>query len=88
MSKDSVILILGIVVVIVPFLGFPGIFETIAFVVSGAVIAVLAFMLRRDIAEGLHCKPFEEGKTTDTYSQNNARKNDNEENAEKSEGEG
>lgn len=88
MSKDPVILILGIVIAIVPFLGFPGSFETAIFVFSGITIAVLAFMLRRDMAEGLHCEPFVEGKKTDTFSQNNVRKDYDGKNTEESKGEG
>lgn len=88
MSKDPIILILGIVVAIVPFLGFPGSFETVIFVLSGLAIAILAFMLRRDMAQGVHCEPFVEGKKTETFSQNNVKKNYDGNNTENSQGEG
>ncbi|MBL7045796.1 MAG: hypothetical protein ISR99_02090 [Parcubacteria group bacterium] len=88
MSKDPIILILGVVVAVVPFLGFPGTFESVIFVLSGAAIAILAFLIRRDMARGLHCEPFVEGKKTATFSQNNVKKNYDGKNTEADKGEG
>ncbi len=49
MAKDLIIIVLGALVALVPFLGFPNRWDTVIFVVSGISIVVLMFMLRRDI---------------------------------------
>ena len=49
MTKDVGILVLGLLVAAMPFLGFPGGTERIIFVVSGLVIALLAFFIRGEL---------------------------------------
>lgn len=46
MSKETGIIVLGVWVVIVPYLGVPGSWRTVLLVLSGAGIAVLGFLLR------------------------------------------
>jgi hypothetical protein len=48
MSKQTSVLILGIFVAILPFLGFPQSWRIVMFVIAGICIAILAFMLRAD----------------------------------------
>lgn len=48
MTKDLIIVALGVWVTLVPFLGFPSRWDTILLVVSGLLIVTLMFMLRRD----------------------------------------
>ena len=48
MTKDVGILMLGLLVALMPFLGFPGSIERIVFVISGFAIAILAFFIRGD----------------------------------------
>lgn len=50
MTKDVGILILGLLVAAMPFLGFPGNVKTIVFVVAGLLIALLAFLIRGDFS--------------------------------------
>jgi len=45
MSKNSIILLLGLWVALVPFLGFPGAWKTFFIVVSGLAIAVLSILI-------------------------------------------
>jgi hypothetical protein len=49
MTKDVGILVLGLLVAAMPFLGFPGGVEQLVFVVSGIVIALLAFFIRSEL---------------------------------------
>lgn len=46
MTKDVGILVLGLLIAVMPFLGFTSNIETIIFVVSGLTVAVLAFLIR------------------------------------------
>lgn len=48
MTKDLMILGLGVWVILVPFLGFPNSWDTFIFVISGILIIVLVLLLRRD----------------------------------------
>lgn len=50
MTKDVGILILGLIVAAMPFLGFPVRIENILYVVSGLLIALLAFLIRGDFS--------------------------------------
>lgn len=50
MTKDVGILILGLIVAAMPFLGFPGGIKTVVFVVAGLLIALLAFLIRGDFS--------------------------------------
>lgn len=46
MSKEMTLIVLGIWVVVVPYLGVPGQWRTVLLVVSGIAIAVIGFLLR------------------------------------------
>ncbi|GMQ95493.1 MAG: hypothetical protein BMS9Abin13_610 [Patescibacteria group bacterium] len=43
MSKKSITIILGILIALMPFLGFPGSAESVFFVLAGLLIAALAY---------------------------------------------
>lgn len=47
MSRESLIITLGLFVLIVPFLGFPQRWENIALALFGALIMFVGFLLRR-----------------------------------------
>jgi len=53
MTKDLVIIILGVWVALVPFLGFPNQWDTIIFMLSGFAIVVFMSLLRRDLTHRL-----------------------------------
>ena len=65
MSREMSIIVLGIWVMIVPYLGVPSAWRTILLVLSGAVIAVIGFLLRGQTFSKPHNKktdhhPFQE----------------------------
>lgn len=62
MTKDVGILVLGLLIAAMPFLGFPGSIEQIVYVLGGLLIALLAFFIRGDIDGGKH--------RTESYVQN------------------
>jgi len=70
MKKDTAILILGLLIALMPFLGFPGAWENWFFICAGLLIALLGYLLRRDIVHGKHCEHFMHGEANDTFSQN------------------
>ena len=83
MTKDVGILVLGLLVATVPFLGFPSDVKQYILVGSGLVIAVLAFIIRGELETDDHA--------TESYSQNggaNKVADDVEERDERSENEG
>ncbi|MEK7551794.1 MAG: hypothetical protein AAB534_00040 [Patescibacteria group bacterium] len=49
MAKNNFIIILGIIVAILPFLGFPQKFKTLLFVLFGLLISLLAYHIGRAI---------------------------------------
>ncbi|PIZ87543.1 hypothetical protein COX93_00680 [Candidatus Nomurabacteria bacterium CG_4_10_14_0_2_um_filter_30_12] len=67
MSKIKIILILGIWVAILPYLGFPYSFKNILFSITGLVFISIGYLLYREqIIEGKI-----EKKTFDNFSENN-----------------
>ena len=68
MSKESSILLLGIIVAATQYSGLPSSWKNLIFFVSGVVIALLAFLLRRRRALNLFTPPQEH----DAYVQNSA----------------
>ena len=52
MTKDVGILVLGLIVAAMPFLGFPSNIEQFILIVSGLLIAVLAFFIRGELGTG------------------------------------
>jgi hypothetical protein len=48
MSKEATVVILGVFIAVLPFLGFPESWRVVMYVVSGISIMALGFMLRAD----------------------------------------
>lgn len=46
MTKEMWLIVLGILAVVVPYTGFPGVWKTVFFVVAGITIAAIGFLLR------------------------------------------
>lgn len=46
MSKETGLIVLGLWVIVVPYLGVPGSWRTVLLVLSGAGVATLGFLLR------------------------------------------
>lgn len=61
MSKEMGLILLGILVAVLPHLGFPSEVKVIVFAVSGLVVAVIGFLLRGETLsrgiEGSESKP-------------------------------
>lgn len=70
MSKNSLILFFGGLVIIVPFLGLPSAWKTIIFALLGVGIVIVTLMLRRDIASGELYIHLQKDTKTDSYAQN------------------
>lgn len=51
MTKDVTIIVLGVLVALLPFSGFPGLWKTILFVILGLGIATLAFFMRKELID-------------------------------------
>jgi len=69
MSKESIILLLGILVAATAqFLNLPASFENVLFLFAGAAIAILAFLLRRARTRSLF--PSSGGQRSETFMQN------------------
>ena len=49
MKKDLGLIILGVWIAIVPFLGFPGVWKTAIFVISGLAVVLLAILWRHEL---------------------------------------
>ena len=55
MSKETGVIVLGMWVFLVPFLGVPGSWKTVLLVLSGLGIAVIGFLLRTEaVTNGTH----------------------------------
>ncbi len=72
MSKSSLLLLLGGLVVFVSLLGIPSSWKTIIFGVLGVSVIIIALLLRRDIATGALCMNLTEERHTNSYKQNGA----------------
>jgi hypothetical protein len=48
MSKEMTVIVLGVWIVVVPYLGIPGSWRTVILVLSGIGIAAVGFMLRAE----------------------------------------
>jgi len=51
MSKETAVIVLGVWIIILPFLGFPESWRVLFFVLSGGGLAVLGFFLRTEALE-------------------------------------
>ena len=80
MSKSSLLLLLGGIVLITSFLGIPSSWKTISFSVLGVLIVIVALLLRRDITTGALCLHLTEEKHTDSYKQNGVLRESHKEN--------
>jgi len=68
MSKQTSIIVLGVWVLIVPYLGVPGSWRTVFLVLSGAAIAILGFLLRGEAtAKGLSAHKTRSGRTSHSF---------------------
>ena len=72
MSKNSLLILLGGLVILSSFLGIPSSWKTLLVGVLGLAVVVVALLLQRDIASGTLCMHLEEDKRTDSYAQNGA----------------
>ena len=72
MTKDVGILVLGLAVAATPFLGIPSSWKTVLFVVSGLVIAILAFLLRGNLSLTVGEKHTKGERRMDTFAENNS----------------
>lgn len=71
MKKDLSIIILGLVVVITPFLGIPTSWKNVVFVVIGLTISVFAYLLQKDMNNGGYARA---EKRTEIFVENDVRK--------------
>lgn len=69
MIKISTIFALGIVVAIMPFLGFSSAWEEFIYKVSGLAIVVLSLLIRRELHEVLRSLHNSIDKKNDTFSE-------------------
>lgn len=68
MSKYTILIVLGIWIIILPFLGFPGFWKTLLFVVSGLGVVIFTLLVRSESSNG---NPFRFGEnSTDVYIDN------------------
>lgn len=72
MSKNSLLLLFGSLVLIVSFLGIPSSWKTVVFSVLGVLIIAVTLLVRRDITTGALCLHLTEEKHTNSYKQNGA----------------
>jgi len=70
MPKNSSLLLFGLLVVIVSFLGIPSSWKTIIFSILGVLIITVALLLRKDITTGALCLHLTKEKHTNSYKQN------------------
>lgn len=49
MSKEMTVIVLGLFVIVVPFLGIPGEWRTILLALSGLVLSTVGFLLRGEL---------------------------------------
>lgn len=46
MSKEMTVIVLGVLTVVTPYLGIPGLWKTVILVIAGVVLAGVGFLLR------------------------------------------
>lgn len=51
MSKERVLIALGVFTAVLPFLGFPRAWKTILFLLTGVCVATLAYLLRKELLQ-------------------------------------
>lgn len=70
MSKNTAIIILGFIIAVTPFLGLPGSWKTIIFVVSGLVVVLIAFLQKGGKLSNIESWLVSKKKETDVFAQN------------------
>lgn len=73
MKKDLSIIILGLVVVITPFLGIPTSWKNVVFVVVGLTISVFAYLLQKNMNDDKYARV---EKRTEIFVENGVRKSE------------
>lgn len=69
MVKISSIFVLGVVVALIPFSGFPIFWKELIYIVCGLAVATLSLLIRRELHEVLRSLHRDDVKT-DTFSEN------------------
>ncbi|MDP6387869.1 MAG: hypothetical protein QGG63_01145 [Candidatus Pacebacteria bacterium] len=70
MSKHTIIIVLGIWVAVLPFLGFPGFWKTLFFVFSGLGIIALILLIKNKSSNNIPFKFGSGEKKTEVYTEN------------------
>jgi len=76
MSKPGLIATLGILIALIPFLGFPQSWDVFLLVAFGLLVSGLAFWTGREIKLGAHCDVIQNGSSEDTYVQSPQTRNE------------
>lgn len=71
MSKAGLIVLLGFLVVILPFLGIPTVAKTVILLIDGVLIMALAFLVREE--RRLLMRALSGDHSTDAYTENSAK---------------
>ncbi len=66
MRKENTLIILGVLILLVPFLGIPGTWKTPLFMVLGAMVAICGLLVRSDFKSLAAAK----GKQTNAFVEN------------------
>jgi len=70
MSKNSLLLLFGSLVLASSFLGIPSSWKTVIFSILGVLVIIVTLLVRRDITTGALCLHLTEEKHTNSYKQN------------------
>ena len=70
MTKETGLIILGSIVALTPFIGIPGSWKTIIFIIVGILIAVFGFLLRLHRIIQLRNMLSKKGRQADSYVEN------------------
>lgn len=69
MRKVRILLVLGIWVTILPFLGFPSSWKDILFTLSGLFLVYLSYLLYKDFKEDAQAKTFDNFQENSSFSE-------------------
>ena len=72
MTKYTALIVLGFLVALLPFLGFPPSWERALFALFGFGIMILAFLLRKELVSYVSQYGPQKGKKTDVFVENGA----------------
>jgi hypothetical protein len=65
MSKRQIVILLGVWIIVLPFLGFPESWRTILFMITGLYLIIVAYRLQAESRKSTAEVPFVEHKATD-----------------------